>query len=159
MTSEGTPEGASEGTPVTIHLIALDGQPSWQRAKGATGAEIIGCNDYLVPAAVKVRGESPEARAEAALNKLLSLTDKELASFGYESGFEPSALKATVDRKASGRLVIDLKGTLTAAGVCTVPRMKSQIERTAAQFGQFGILVNGSEAQWRCFGDESGNCR
>src|SRR5688500_5338587 len=59
MTSEGTPEGAAEGTVVTIHLIALDGQPSWQRAKGATGAEIIGCNDYLVPAAVKVRGESP----------------------------------------------------------------------------------------------------
>lgn len=157
--SKTTSPAASDGTSVTIYLIALDAQPSWQRAKGVSGAEIIGCNDYLVPVQVKVGGDTPEARAEAALTKLLSLTAKDLAAFGYESGFAPSVLKVTVERKAGGKLVIDLKGKLSAAGTCSVPRMKAQIERTAAQFGQFTILVNGSEAAWRCFGDESGNCK
>lgn len=141
-----------------IYLIALEGQPSWERARSVSGAEIVGCNDYLVPVTVNISGETPEARAEAALHKLLSLTEEDLSKFGYQSGLLPSSLKASVAQKAAGNLVIDLKGTLTAGGVCAVPRIKSQIERTASQFGRVAILVNGSEAEWRCFGDESGRC-
>ena len=141
-----------------IYLVALEGQPSWQRARNVSRAEIIGCNDYLVPVTVNIPGGSPEARAEATMNKLLSLAEQDLSAFGYQSSFSPSMLKASVERKADGRLVIDLKGTLTVAGVCAVPRMKYQIDRTAVQFGRVSILVNGSEAGWRCFGDESGRC-
>ena len=153
------PSKAPDSETATIYLLALDGQPSWQRARGVSGAAIVGCNDYLVPVTVNISGATPEARAAAALNKLLSLTEADLKGFGYQSGFSPSMLKVSVERKADGKLVIDLKGTLTAGGTCAVPRMKSQIERTAAQFGRVSILVNGSEAQWRCFGDESGNCK
>jgi hypothetical protein len=149
---------APDSDAAVIYLVALEGQPSWQRARNVSGAKIIGCNDYLVPVTVNIPDGSPEARAEATMNKLLSLAEQDLSAFGYQSGFSPSMLKASVERKADGILVIDLKGTLTVAGVCAVPRMKSQIEQTAAQFGRVSILVNGSEAEWRCFGDESGRC-
>jgi hypothetical protein len=108
--------------------------------------------------AVEIAGGSPEARAAAAINKLLSLTEKDLSTFGYQSAFTPAMLKVSVTRGADGTLVIDLKGNLAVGGTCAVPRMKSQIEKTAAQFGRFVIRVNGSEAQWRCLGDESGKC-
>jgi hypothetical protein len=149
---------APSGTAAKIYLLGLDGQPSWQRARKASGAEIVGCNDYLVPVAVEIAGGSPEARAAAAINKLLSLTEKDLSTFGYQSAFTPAMLKVSVTRGADGTLVIDLKGNLAVGGTCAVPRMKSQIEKTAAQFGRFVIRVNGSEAQWRCLGDESGKC-
>ncbi|NUQ73765.1 MAG: hypothetical protein HUU21_09435 [Polyangiaceae bacterium] len=141
-----------------LFLIALDGQPSWQKAREVPGAEIVGCNDYLVPVTVNLNGESPEARAEAALNKLFSFTENDLAELGYQSGFSPSALQATAARAADGSLAVNLKGTLTVTGVCAVPRMKSQIERTLSQFGRVSISVNGSESEWRCLGDESGRC-
>jgi hypothetical protein len=150
---------APDSDAAVIYLVALEGQPSWQRARNVSGAEIIGCNDYLVPVTVNIPNGSPEARASATMNKLLSLTEEDVSAFGYQSAINPSMLKASVERKADGKLVIDLKGTLTVAGVCGVPRLMSQIERTAAQFGRVSILVNGSEAEWRCFGDESGRCQ
>lgn len=53
-----------------------------------------------------------------------------------------------------------LKGTIASGGACDDPRIKAQIESTIKRFRpKYQIFLNGSEAAYRCLGDQSGQCK
>jgi hypothetical protein len=53
-----------------------------------------------------------------------------------------------------------LKGSTQSGGVCDDPRIKAQIEYTIKRLKpKFKIFLNGTESNYRCLGDMSGECK
>ena len=60
-----------------------------------------------------------------------------------------------------GIVYVDLTGKLMSAGTCATPRVKEQIIQTINKYTntqKIIITLNGSETEWKCWGDESGLC-
>ena len=53
-----------------------------------------------------------------------------------------------------------ISGEANSPGTCADPRIKEQIEATVRQYSpDYKIFLNGTEANWRCLGDMSGECK
>jgi hypothetical protein len=140
---------------MTVALLLLDGQAD---PGGAALGESVGCNDRI--AFVQVPRESDSGNSlKDALHALLSL--KETTWRGFHNALAFSRLQVeTVGNRDDDPVVVRLSGELVSSGACDDPRLKRQVEETVRRLApNFRILLNGSEATWRCFGDLSGNCQ
>ena len=54
---------------------------------------------------------------------------------------------------------VRISGEMVSSGTCDDPRLKEQIEATVRQYRpNYRILLNGTEKNWECFGDMTGEC-
>jgi hypothetical protein len=118
----------------------------------------IGCNDQVI----MVRAPRQSASGDDVRDSLTALFN----ILDHHESWQLDAL-------ANSRLAVDkiqsrdgvttevwLKGTLSSGGACDDPRIKAQVENTIAQFKpKFQVYLNGSDKDWRCFGDQSGTCK
>jgi hypothetical protein len=112
----------------SIYLIALNDQ-------GLNGKE-VGCGDSVVPVvenSTKATATNSELLNEA-FNKLLSIKDKNLPQSPYSNFLADSSLKLVSAEIKDGKAIVKLSGNFSLAGECDDPRVKAQLEETAAQF-------------------------
>lgn len=127
----------------TIYLVS---------AEGAPGSTPMGCGESMTPVSLEISSGTPREEAQGALNALLNAEDREGLSNPARGVFT-----AQIEEQDGG-LVVALSGEPSFGGVCAVPRLKAPIEATLAPYSA-KIQLNGSEADWRCLGDQSGECK
>lgn len=143
------PEPPTPPTPpaamsvATIYLVS---------AEGAPGSTPMGCGESMTPVSLEISSGTAREEAQGALNALLNAEDREGLSNPARGVFT-----AQIEEQDGG-LVVALSGEPSFGGVCAVPRLKAPIEATLAPYSA-KIQLNGSEADWRCLGDESGECK
>lgn len=87
---------------------------------------------------------------QESLQELFSIKEPEL-----------SALAGSEIEVAVSNSTINLQGDLISAGTCDDPRIRNQILKTIELYypeQDYTVLLNGSEAEWRCWNDMSGLC-
>ncbi len=157
--STSTTADQKKDVNVTLYLVAYENTPAWTAAAKNPGAEKIGCNDYVTPVKTTIKG-NPLSPLRLALEVLFSTTKADAAKLGLNTAVNPNMVKtASLSQQTDGTFVVSLTGGFSPAGECDDPRIKAQVEKTVSQFGKYKILLNGSEANWRCLGDLSGKCK
>lgn len=129
---------------VTLHFMAAE--------EAVEGSTEVGCGESMVPVEVTIASGSAREELQATVEQLLAAEDREGLSNAARGVFTASV------REEGDALVLDLQGKPEFAGICGVPRLKAPLEATVRPFGAT-ITLNGSEADWRCLGDESGTCQ
>lgn len=127
-TTASTDNSNSTAPQYSIYLIALNDQ-------GLNGKE-VGCGDSVVPL-VQTSTKSTASNSELlneAFNNLLSIKDKTLPQSAYSNFLADSKLKLISAEIKDGKAIVKLTGALSLAGECDDPRVKAQLEETAAQF-------------------------
>jgi hypothetical protein len=117
-----------------------------------------GCGEeYAVEVEEEVEGEGG---LEAALNAMFSINQTPYPGTTFRNSHYMSELEAKVDGQ-----FVDLEGLAANDGHCDTPRYKAQVELTIDAYSNTTeypegrtIRLNGSDANWRCLGDESGTC-
>lgn len=128
---------------VKIHLISAQAD--------LPDASPLGCGESMVPVDVTVTASGPRQELEATVAALLQAEDRDGLSNAARGVFTASVAEK------DGALWVDLVGEPTFSGVCAAPRLTGPINATIAPYGAT-ILLNGSDKDWRCLGDESGAC-
>lgn len=122
-------DNSDNGAPqYSIYLIALNDQ-------GLNGKE-VGCGDSVVPLvenSTKSAATNTELLNEA-FNNLLSIKDKTLPQSAFSNFLAGSKLKLVSAEIKDGKAIVKLSGQLSLAGECDDPRVKAQLQETAAQF-------------------------
>lgn len=119
-------------TKVKVFLIAIDDN-------GKSGKK-IGAGDSVIP--VEVAVEPTNTPLKAALNKLLSIKDREYGQSGLYNPLYNSNLKLESAIIKDGQAEIRISGNLMLGGVLDNPRVKAQMEETALQFSSVkSVLV------------------
>ncbi len=150
------------GIPTYYYLVKNLAEGEEVRGK------ITGCNDgYMVALETgQVAPDSQGAIAQA-LAALFSVTPQQ----AYDKGFHTAlglnnlsvgSVTVSGDQQRGQKLnaFVDLKGQPILAGTCDTPRFKDQVQETIGFYvDSYTITLNGSEAEWRCLGDESGLCK
>jgi spore germination protein GerM len=123
-----TPLPAASPTPaemtVKISLIAIGDN-------GMSGPK-IGCGDSAVQ--VQVRVPYTQGVLRAALDKLLSIKQRDYGQSGLYNVLYQSDLRLASVAIENGMATIRLAGTLMLGGECDSPRVDAQIRYTALQF-------------------------
>ena len=150
--------GKSDNAEVTFYLVA---DPQIDQADlPAETIEVEGCGtEYLIPHTVEY--EDNEDNLSNALNALFINNELIYPETNLSDTTYMSSLLAFTDEDESGRVIVNLEGTLIYAGHCDTPRFKGQIEKTVELYHpdtDYEIQVNGDAKEWRCLGDESGFC-
>lgn len=140
---------------VTVAFVVTDGMD----VPVAFETENIefGCNDTIV----YVKRGRENSSGDVVRDALTTLfAEKDSTVEGVHNSLASSTL--LVDRIVSRDGVtteVELKGEMVSAGACDSPRLKEQIEATIRRFRpKYRVLLNGSESEWQCFGNESGSC-
>ena len=128
------PTGSTGGNTVSqvnIYLIGI-------------GSGKVGCGDQVV--AVKRNVAPTQAPLTAALNQLLSLHDQYYGQSGlYNTLYQSNLAVKSITRNGT-TWNIYLTGTLRLGGVCDIPRVEAQLQRTALQFAtvkRANYFING----------------
>lgn len=139
-----------------VAMIVTDGHDVPDGAEEV--GDVIGCNDTVAWVRAP-RSAGTDSVASDALDSLFAVKDTTFKGF-HNSLAESVGLK--VDRVSlvgDGMVEVNVIGTPVSAGACDTPRIKAQIEQTVLHYHPaVRVLLNGSEAEWRCLGDESGTC-
>jgi hypothetical protein len=118
----------------------------------------FGCADRIGYVRLS-RETATENVAYDALATLFSARDSNVQGLYnplWESTLKVKEVQLTPDSIA----IVKLEGQLLSAGECDDPRLKEQVEATVRQYWpKYQILLNGSEAEWRCIGNLSGQCK
>lgn len=141
---------------VTVAWVLTEGSTTSVDAKISTVT--FGCNDRI--AYVKEhRMAQTDTVVSDALVTLFSLRDQ--SHPGLYNALASSNMK--VDKVLSPDGVtteVWISGEPSLGGACDAPRFKEQIEATVRRFKpNYRILLNGNEANYRCLGDMSGECK
>jgi hypothetical protein len=141
-----------------VAMVVIDGA---ETPKGVVQVgPIIGCNDTVVWVRVP-RADGTESVTSDALMSLFDVTEDSYDGL-HNSLAQSKSLGLKVDRVSlvgDGMVEVNILGTPISSGACDDPRIKSQIEQTVLWYHpSVRVLLNGSEAEWRCFGDMSGEC-
>jgi LysM repeat protein len=114
-----TSPGGATFTQVNIYLVGI-------------GTGRVGCGDQVVP--VKRNIPPTQAPLTAALNELLSLHDQYYGQSGLYNALYQSNLAVQKITRNGTTWYIYLTGTMQLGGVCDIPRVEAQLQRTALQF-------------------------
>lgn len=109
-----------------------------------SGAQLIGCDDVLLPKTITLRPDLLTGQLIQALTEVIKA--------------QGMPLNVRSVNRDNDRWTVDLHGQLTLAGVCDSPRKKIPLEKTAEEFGTVEFHLNGDAVKWRCLGNESGEC-
>jgi hypothetical protein len=125
---------------VTIYLVAIGDE-------GANG-EPIGCGDSLVPITRQIPGNIDPI--VGALEELLSIPGPNFGESGLSTALY--AWDVTVDSVTveNGLATVQMSGTYSIAGVCEIPRIEAQLERTvlaSPDVDAVEIFVNGESLE------------
>jgi murein DD-endopeptidase MepM/ murein hydrolase activator NlpD len=123
--------GTTTFSQANIYLIGL-------------GSGGVGCGDQVV--AVRRNIAPTPAPLTAALNQLLSLHTAYYGQSGLYNALHQSRLYVQSITRSGTSWKVYLRGTLTLAGVCDIPRVEAQLRQTALQFStvtQVQFFVNG----------------
>jgi hypothetical protein len=116
-------DGEGSTNKAFIYLIALESK----------GDEVIGCGDSLIPVEITLQNQVQPVKD--ALSQLLALHDQYYGDSGlYNSLYQSNLTVDSVMIDSSGAATVNLSGELMLGGVCDVPRVEAQLERTATQF-------------------------
>ena len=120
------PTATKPPKPLTlkVFLIAMNDN-------GVSG-KLVGCGDSAVAANVQIPYTTGVLRA--ALNKLLSIKDKNYGQSGLYNVLYQSNLQISALALKSGVATIHLTGKMTLGGECDNPRVQAELEETALQF-------------------------
>lgn len=148
------------GIPTYYYLVKNLAENEEVRGK------ITGCNDgYMVSIETGQVAPDSQGAITQALTALFSVTPQQAYDKGLHTALGLNNLKVgtvvvTGERTTKLSATVDLLGQPLLAGTCDVPRFKDQIQETIKFYvDSYQITLNGSEAGWRCLGDESGLCR
>ena len=107
------------------------------------GGPKIGCGDSAIP--VQVRVPYTQGVLRAALDKLLSIKERNYGASGLYNSLYQSDLHVESLALDAGKATIRLTGTLSMGGECDSPRVEAQLKQTALQFStvqDVAILLN-----------------
>lgn len=118
----------------------------------------FGCSDRIGYVRVS-RETATDDVVKDALETLFAVRESQIN--GLLNSLWESTLKVEQIRSIDGFTTeVWLVGELLSPGTCADPRIKEQVEATVRQYRpEFEIILNGNEANWRCFGDMSGLCQ
>ena len=142
--------------PVALVLTEGAAEPTEGVERLAAADDTFGCLERIGYVRVSRETATDDVVLDA-LNTLFSLREPQVQ--GMLNPLWESTM--TVDRiEGDGvKAKVYLTGELMAIGTCSYPRLKEQIEATVRQYRpEYEIILNGDEANWRCFGDMSGMC-
>ncbi|MGD0003342.1 MAG: GerMN domain-containing protein [Anaerolineaceae bacterium] len=134
-TSAKTSTKSPKTTMLKIFLIAVNDN-------GVSG-KLVGCGDSAVAVNIEVPYTTGVLRA--ALNKELSIKDKNYGQSGLYNVLYQSNLKTSSVSIKNGEAIIHLSGKLTLGGECDNPRVQAELEETALQFStvkKVSIYIN-----------------
>lgn len=138
---------------VTVAMILIEGRTA---ESGTELGDEIGCNDRI--AYMKLSRETATDSVVCdALNTLFAAREID----GLHNSLEFSSLEVDKVQSRDGVTTeVWINGDIMSAGACDDPRIRGQIEWTIKRFRpKFKVFLNGSESEWRCFGDMSGLCK
>jgi len=119
----------------------------------------IGCDDFLVLLKVELEEKNQSDLATSIVELLTTKRAQYKESDGLLNAVSGVGLTLDNVKYEDGLRVLEFTGEPKSSGTCESPRIKAQIEETAALYSNnFEIRLNGSEADWRCLFDESGQC-
>jgi hypothetical protein len=141
-----------------VALVLTEGSTEPDEGVERLSRETFGCSDRIGYVRVSRESASNEIVSDA-LETLFSIRDPQVN--GMINSLWESNLKVDKVLSIDGQITeVWLSGEILSSGVCADPRIKAQIEATIRQYrSSFQIYLNGSEANWRCFGDMSGLCQ
>lgn len=119
----------------------------------------FGCESLLVP--VKRDLTKTQSDLAEALVQLITIKQNAYADQGLRNAIAPSAptIKLANIHYDGKTRVISFEGSFTSSGACEDPRIKAQIEETVKLYSDnYRIELNGSDKNWRCLFDQSGQC-
>ena len=140
------------GSKANVMLIAYEGDAF--PGDHASGSLLrIGCNDFLVPFEIPV--------VSRRLPSVLSALSAFEAPAGLHNPFgEKKTRFDRVEITDAGMSIVFLQGDPEFGGICDVPRFQEQLKKTIElSTKKYEIRLNGSEKNFRCLGDMSGNCK
>lgn len=124
---------------------------------GAEVGDLFGCNEHVAFTKVPRETEGDDTLRDI-LNSLLAVRDYQVN--GLYNGLADSRLTVEKIQSRDGATTeVWLKGQVSSSGACNDPRIKVQIESTVARYKpKFKVFLNGTEEEFRCIGDMSGEC-
>ncbi|MFH2063260.1 MAG: hypothetical protein ABIJ46_03855 [bacterium] len=118
--------------------------------------ETFGCLDRIGYVRLS-RETATDSVVADAVNTLLAARDSTYETM-LNSLWE-STFKLDKVQENGGVTEVWISGQANSPGTCADPRIKEQIEATVRQYSpSYRIFLNGTEANWRCLGDMSGEC-
>src|SRR3990167_1476164 len=116
---------------------------------------------YLIP--VEKNLETPvyttEDEIKQALTALFAVKTFTYGESGLENSVYASTLASATVTTASGKTTVALEGQVIGTGAVADAFLKLQITQTIEQYvSDYTITLNGSEKNWNCALDASGNC-
>ena len=134
------PESSSE--PAPQNSIKFDG----------CGPEYL----VLIPSLNATSGSLKEA-----LNELFTIDSFDFDGSSLVNPLYNSNAQVEVEN-TQDKLIVDINGSIISSGTCDDPRIIAQIEETVKHYAldkPYSIRLNGSESEWSCYGDMSGECK
>jgi len=143
-----------ESDDVSVAMVMTSGSD----ALAAADPDTIGCGDTIVFKKLH-RAASTGQVVPDALATLFGQKQSTVDS-AYNALWQSSLAVEKVLSTDGVTTEVWLRGAVLSGGVCDDPRIKAQVERTIARFRtKYKVILNGSEANWRCLGDQSGECK
>ncbi|MFH1047228.1 MAG: hypothetical protein V1738_02895 [Patescibacteria group bacterium] len=140
-----------------VAMVLTDGQAEPTNEVERLATKTFGCEDRI--GYVRV---SREAGTGDLVNDALTtlFAEREYSYAGtMHNSLPDSSLKVDEVRYTDEHAQVFLSGEIVSPGACADPRIKEQVEATVRQYyPDYEIILNGTEANWRCFGDLSGLC-
>jgi hypothetical protein len=138
-------EGDMVADDLTVALIEL--------GDGSISADSIGCGDKIH------REAQTDSVLADALTTLFSVRDSNYEE-KYNALWQSKLAVEKIQSRDGVTTEVWLKGQTQSGGVCDDPRIKAQIEGTIKRLKpKYQVYLNGSEANYRCLGDMSGECK
>ncbi len=141
---------------ITIALVLTEGVEPPPGATVVPGT--FGCNDRI--AYVKThRDKQTDSVVSDALATLFASKDANVLE-AYNALWQSELAVEKIQSTDGTTTEVWIKGKTASGGVCDDPRIKAQLEHTIKRFRpKFKIFLNGTEANYRCLGDMSGECK
>lgn len=147
-------EAEAIANEMTVALVLTEN--SEDPGLGRLGAT-FGCNDRIAFVQVPRETDSGDPIKDD-LTALFALRDTNWR--GYYNALAYSTLSVDKIQSRDGVTTeVWLTGELNSGGMCDDPRIKEQAEATVRRLRPtYAIYLNGFKDNWRCIGNESGQC-
>jgi len=140
-----------------VAVVLTDGQQAPTDGIERLETKTFGCSDRIGYVRLSREAATSDVVRDA-LTTLFAVKDPNVG--GLYNSIWQSALEVDKIQSTDGVTTeVWISGETTMSGACDSPRLKEQIEATIRQYRpKFKVLLNGTESEWDCFGDMSGEC-
>jgi len=154
-----TPAEEPKETDIFIYLMAFGNDFDVAELPAGSVLLLPQSSDFLVPQ-LAVDNKSTDNPVQEALNALFAIKTAKYQDTDFVTTLNESTITVSVTKAENGTTTVSLQGELKPAGDMSPAYMKGQIEQTISYYTpNFIIQLNGSDTEYRCFGDLSGECQ